>query len=513
MPPEGALTWDWHIKVIVTAISNLNQSAKLSKKHLFLDQSRAIIGGIREMLVASSTLDKDSFILQTNKKLRNNHYSLMSSLSKLVLSVKTASGVWPPPDATDKMRFFAGKVLLAVRHYVSECIDSGIKLYPADRRRSSVRTDSSFQSNQSPIMSRNARSRHEFVQLPGSQVVEKMDTYAAQVRSAVNKLVEQLERDGNQIDASFVSTSKDIVEIIGQLLSFLHECQLDMKNSKSTSNESATNDNEQWTVVVNDYRVAIESLQQSVSGLMSVVNFASDAFAPSDWVRQIMTHTTVVLRSVKDVIVSTKLLVEKKESREAVELKRAITRQMEEQKTDISIPQLRTTNRRAISLEALPKVTASRPSDMESLSELTEQKAEDETSSLTSETLLRPPPNQLRSRSNKSTSLAMRTAGSSLVSLKKHSLPSDSKVKQFFGENAKSNDIHKIQKFFGEMPPMSPTGSGISVNKLHFGTDYGLGDLLFNMDGDNKVKAGTLEALVARLTAHDVQGTTHRQVL
>jgi hypothetical protein len=117
------------------------------------------------------------------------------------------------------------------------------------------------------------------------------------------------------------------------------------------------------------------------------------------------------------------------------------------------------------------------------------------------------------SRSNKPASLAMRTVGSSPVSLKKHSLPSDSKVKQFFGENAKSNDIHKIQKFFGEMPPMSPTGSNASVNKSFFGTDYGLGDLLFNMDGDNKVKAGTLEALIARLTAHDVQGTVHSEVL
>jgi hypothetical protein len=117
-PNDAMLTWDMLIKKIVGAISELNQLAKRGEKKFYVQQSRVLIGTIKEMLMASDTLDTDSLVLQADRTLRNHHYQLLVVISHLVLSVKKAGAVWPEPDAVDKMRYQAGQVLLAVRHYV-----------------------------------------------------------------------------------------------------------------------------------------------------------------------------------------------------------------------------------------------------------------------------------------------------------------------------------------------------------------------------------------------------------
>jgi hypothetical protein len=79
------------------------------------------------MLACSSTISANhSPYLKTSKQLKEYHDGIMSSLSKLALAAKVATGVWPPPDAVHGMRYQAGQVLLAVRHFVAVAQSLGI---------------------------------------------------------------------------------------------------------------------------------------------------------------------------------------------------------------------------------------------------------------------------------------------------------------------------------------------------------------------------------------------------
>lgn len=120
LPVNTKITWELLINNILKSISELNYSAKNDKKSLYITQTNQVVGSIRDMLASSQTTSREqSALLNENRILRGHHQHIMSSLSKLVLGSKVASGVWPPPDAVNKMRFQAGQVLLSIRHFVS----------------------------------------------------------------------------------------------------------------------------------------------------------------------------------------------------------------------------------------------------------------------------------------------------------------------------------------------------------------------------------------------------------
>lgn len=99
------LSWELLINNILRAISDLNQAAKQDVKAEYILKTNRIVIAIRDMLSSSGCISRENYILKENKVLRSHHHQIMGSLSKLVLTSKVASGVWPPPDAVNKMRF------------------------------------------------------------------------------------------------------------------------------------------------------------------------------------------------------------------------------------------------------------------------------------------------------------------------------------------------------------------------------------------------------------------------
>jgi hypothetical protein len=98
------LSWELLINNILRAISDLNQAAKQDIKSEYILKTNQIVISIRDMLASSGCISRDNDVLAENKVLRSHHHQIMGSLSKLVLTSKVASGVWPPPDAVNKMR-------------------------------------------------------------------------------------------------------------------------------------------------------------------------------------------------------------------------------------------------------------------------------------------------------------------------------------------------------------------------------------------------------------------------
>ncbi|KAJ3039353.1 hypothetical protein HK097_002864, partial [Rhizophlyctis rosea] len=113
--PQSHQDWTWSRLTtdIISSIQSLNHSAKNNIKERYIPQSSTIVESIRIMLYASGTARKDAPLVASHKMIKMHHRHIMSSLSKLVLAAKTASGVWPPPDALVKMQQAANEVLVA----------------------------------------------------------------------------------------------------------------------------------------------------------------------------------------------------------------------------------------------------------------------------------------------------------------------------------------------------------------------------------------------------------------
>jgi hypothetical protein len=48
--------------------------------------------------------------------------------------------------------------------------------------------------------------------------------------------------------------------------------------------------------------------------------------------------------------------------------------------------------------------------------------------------------------------------------------------------------------------------SSLFTTKSYLGHDYEMNELIFNMEGDKKVRGGTMAALIEHLTRHEYQG-------
>lgn len=126
---EEPLTWQGISTTIAMAIHHLNTAAQRGDRDVLVDEASAIVISIRMMLYASGTLDKESIHMQ-DRVLRDPHRAVMASLSKLVLSVKTASegGHGVHSEVLYRVQRDAGDVLAAVRGFVTVCQEKHIQV-------------------------------------------------------------------------------------------------------------------------------------------------------------------------------------------------------------------------------------------------------------------------------------------------------------------------------------------------------------------------------------------------
>jgi hypothetical protein len=130
------LSWNKLSSTIAIAIHQLTTAAKSGQFNLYYKNSVDIVNAIRYMLIASSTIDKDSGYIKSNAVLRSHHRAMMASMSKLVLSAQTSYSAFSTEDEmqmlVSKILTESSELLLSVRNFVNTCQDLKLPLVHID---------------------------------------------------------------------------------------------------------------------------------------------------------------------------------------------------------------------------------------------------------------------------------------------------------------------------------------------------------------------------------------------
>ncbi|KAJ3041356.1 hypothetical protein HDV00_009497 [Rhizophlyctis rosea] len=350
--------WSWSrlTSDIITAIQALNHSAKNNIKERYIPQSSTIVESIRIMLYASGTARKDAPLVASHKMIKMHHRHIMSSLSKLVLAAKQASGVWPPPDAVVKMQQSANEVLVAVRHFVAAAQEANVEISSQEgvgaavagvRGRSasgsvvsgvaaggegvnggaaSVRSlnvgggaggaasmrslemeEPKSATPSEPFYSTDTLSSQNSSQPTNSELIAQLERYTRSVVQMITGMVHSIR--ANECNSSMLITQvRGMVTEVGNFLSLVDELPLDSLSDNLTV----------------DFKVNRLALYNSISGLVMSTQTATNPLAPSNAIEEVIMTTGLVEKAVKDLLISTKFLVEEKESLEQLTLQNYI---------------------------------------------------------------------------------------------------------------------------------------------------------------------------------------------
>ncbi|KAI8811953.1 ras guanine nucleotide exchange factor domain-containing protein [Cladochytrium replicatum] len=270
---------------ILRSISELNLAAKDDRKPAFVTLTNQVVRSIRDMLAASGCISKDSPVLKSHR-LRSQHHTIMSSLSKLVLAAKVASGLWPPPDAVNKMRYQAGQVLLAVRQFdsVAHSPEVGLTLKPissADLAVDDFDTKGAALSN--------------------IELVARLDSYTESIITSIARLASMIE-ESKLITETVIEAVRTTVVEIGQLMSLIEDLRYTDQSFQGTSETLA------------DFKEKKEGLYACVNDLVTRARVAMEQFAPPNAIPNLLHTTTLVLKVVEDILMITKLLIDENDA-------------------------------------------------------------------------------------------------------------------------------------------------------------------------------------------------------
>lgn len=273
------VTWEVLINNILKSISDLNYSAKNDIKVQYLHQAGQIVVAIRDMLACSGTVSSKSVVVTSNKALVTYHQNIMASLSKIILSAKVAAGLWPPPDAVHSMRYQAGQVLLAVRHFIAVAQEAGVPLTPLP----------DLEADEFDVRG---------TELSDLELLQRLDHNCEIIMNSIAALVTKITRDRSLSTALIDHVRKTITEI-GQFMSLVEDIQFD---------KSLDVDN-----LVEDFMQKKEQLYMCVNELVTASSTGQDGFAPANALGMMLESSTSVLEAVEEVVVSSKLLIDHKE--------------------------------------------------------------------------------------------------------------------------------------------------------------------------------------------------------
>jgi hypothetical protein len=338
---------------ILNAIHSLDTSARHNHKEKFIPQSSAIVESIRIMLFASGTARKDAPLVESHRMLKVHHRNIMNTLSKLVLSAKLASSVWPPPDAISRMQGSASEVLLSVKSFVGAAQEAGVEIRGGNEGSNEVPNSvtnevamapRSPQQIQAPVSLSQPPSQAQKVgstpsnlvdedsaQITNSEIIAQLERYTTNVVQMINALVNAIKN--NECNSAMMITEvRSMVTEVGNFLAVVDDLPLDSLS-------------EELTV---DFKVHRLALYNSISGLVMATSAATGQYAPSNGLEQVNMSTSLVEKAVKDLLISTKFLIEEKEAFEQQTLQRYIDQYGGSQRR-ASEAQIRT--RRAISMD------------------------------------------------------------------------------------------------------------------------------------------------------------------
>jgi len=447
---ESDLTWNLLLQEITHAVQMLNQSAQLKRKDLYVQQSTTIVEIIRLMLYASGSVKHDIQHYPNYKILKQQHKNIMHTLNLLVLATKTASQVWPPPDAAIKMQQAANDVLGAVTQFIRSAQEVDIKL---DKSLIEIRPE-------------DIREAQEEQSQASSELIAQLEQCSQEIYKNIQKLVSNLNQPNCQT-GFLITQTRSIVNDVGRFLSVVDEVQYDNLNTEATRK----------------FKVNRIALCNNISGLVMAAQNAVNPIRPNNANEQIGYSAELVEKGVKEYMISVKYLLQEKDIGEQEHYQKMFS-EYNRRPSVVSEqyymdPQVKNRGRRAQSLSALNSNLNDIPESGDKI-----VSAQDDRERIYSQRIPGNMSSPGRTLEQQFADFDINEPGDPRFNERK---TSKNKLKQLLGVDIQ-NDT-------------SSSAPDLNSKPWYLNYDYGNKDIVFNMEG--KVKGGTFPALIERLTIHD----------
>ncbi|KAF9355908.1 hypothetical protein BGX26_005983, partial [Mortierella sp. AD094] len=516
-PFDPEPTWQSLQEHTASAVDNLLLSAEKGYKPYYLIQSSIVVEAIRVMLYASGTVDKDATVMRQHRGLKMHHRQIMAALSKLVLSAKMASGVWPAPDAVAKLQADAKEVKTAAQNYVTSAVAAEITVHQVDARlvtdvKSPLRAKAASRSLDRALSNASLRSdngqtseRKTFgSQMSTQSILSQLDYYSKSASKAVNVLAMQIEkvidnpstglRNNGQNglsgaipvmnsaqSAQLVAQARQTISQLGSLLTLVTDFYTSAHHEQSGIADK----------YFADVRTAKQALHGSTASLVMAIQSATDLLAVGQTLDLALNTTLATDKASQSLVQAARALIQEKES------------------ADLSPPAARTPYEMYGG--------GRKPSIAPGMERTTEEimYSHDNDSDIEPDMTPRPPnaafQQQHRNRSDSQPSIFSANSSGPYTPGTEYSgrgaqagfpFPTSPSESTFSGVANSSNpgrfDLRgeKIKKLLGDDAP-----GRASAQYWFLNYDYQQSDLVLNPEG--QVKGGTLPALIERLTLHD----------
>lgn len=458
---ESELTWNMLLQEIIQSVGLLNQSAQLKRKDLYVQQSTTIVEIIRLMLYASGTVKHDIQQYPNYKTLKQQNKNIMHNLNLLVFATKTASQVWPPPDAAFKMQQAANDVLGAVQQFIMSAQEVNIKL---DKSLIDNRPDE-------------ARDNQDESTQASSELIAQLEHCSQEIYKSTQKLINTLHQP--EFQTSFLITqTRSIVTDVGRFLSVVDEVQYENMNTETTR----------------DFKVNRIALCNNISGLVMAAQNAVTPIRPNNANEQVVLGAELVEKGVRDFMISIKYLIQEKEAGEQEDYRKMFT-DYNRRPSAISDhinqqyymdPQMKTRGRRAVSLSAINSNLNEIPENGEKCVSASEDSRERSYSQ-----------RNLGNMASPGRTLEQQFADFNINGQPNKNDP------RYLNDRKTSSSKNKLKQLLGDEAPNETSMSTPELNSRpsYLNYDYGPKDIVFNLEG--KVKGATFPALIERLTIHD----------
>ncbi|CAO3569491.1 unnamed protein product [Mortierella alpina] len=520
-PFDPEPTWSSLAEHTAAAVESLLFSTDNGYKPYYLIQSSIVVEAIRVMLYASGTVDKDALIMRQHRGLKMHHRQIMAALSKLVLSAKMASGVWPAPDAVLKLQADAREVGAAAQNYVSTAMAANVTVHQVDARlvtdvkgplraKGEARSLNRALSNGSLKDEQPSERKIFGSQMSTQSILSQLDYYSKNASKAVNVLAMQIEKlsetpttsirnsglngasASNPVmnssqSAQLVTQARQTISQLGSLLTLVN----DFSSSALTEHPDIP---EKY---FSDVKTAKQALHGSTASLVMAIQSATDLLALGQSLDLALSATLTTGNAADSVVLATRALIQEKEMAEAIApVHRATLEQYAvARKPSLAPPADSLYNHdhdSDIEPDMAPRSNASR---------LQQDEASQRTRSDSQPSIFSAHSNNSGQQTpGTSTSVDSTVRGTNGYPFPT-TLSSDSGSQN--GNNANSSapgryDIRgdKLKKILGDDAPTRP-----AAQTWFLDYDYQRDDLILNAEG--QVKGGTLPALIERLTLHD----------
>ncbi|KAF9931934.1 hypothetical protein FBU30_009229 [Linnemannia zychae] len=334
-PLNPAPTWNSLEEHASATLLNLVHSADNGYKAYFQIQAAQVVESIRVMFYASGMIDKDSAPIRLHGDLKVYHRQIMAALSRLILSAKMASSVWPAEGSVAKMRADAGDVATAVREFIVAAQNANVVVHDVDAKlvsdpesstnpthsaRHSQKLARSISSTSRPSLDGGDRNSSNSTvvgktnALGSAAVLTPLEYYCKSACRAIGVLSKQISKAMDGAQGSGLHSGPNIMNS-AQSSQLVTQCH----NAISHTGSLLALVNEYYPTVVADHpdikdqilldvRVSKQALYNNVASLVMNIQLATDPMARMNVLEMALEATQTAETSVMDLTAATRAL-------------------------------------------------------------------------------------------------------------------------------------------------------------------------------------------------------------